>query len=411
MPSKRWSYVVLGFIINLCLGTVYSWSAFRPFLHKEPYRLSPAESIMPFSLFLLVFGLTMPFSGLWIRKTGVRKPAIIGGFLTGLGYISCSLVGFSSLNPAFTLSVLYGVVAGLGVGIAYNVPITVSSTWIPDNRGLAVGLTVMGFGLSALITAPIATILLETLGLSGAFLALGAAFLSILTVLGSFMKYPSQELSKASKAVSQTSIPSLTLREALKTPSFYSAWLIYFIGAGVGLMIIGSLKPIGLTLTRLEDAAATFVVSLLAVANASGRPLMGKIADILTPKKTIILMFLLDILTLTLILPLADNLYVLIAATVIVGVVFGGFLAVMPLITANFYGPLHLSSNYGALFTAYGFGGLTIPVLASILTEPKPTPEGYMKVFQTAAILTAIGLLAALLLKPPKRTGQGIQNP
>ena len=94
----------------------------------------------------------MPVAGFYIQKFGPTKIAAVGGIVMGIGYI---LSGFT--NNLLMLTITYGVIGGSGVGIAYGVPLAVSAKWFPEGKGLAVGLTVIGFGLSPLVTAPLST--------------------------------------------------------------------------------------------------------------------------------------------------------------------------------------------------------------------------------------------------------------
>ncbi|MEM1550642.1 MAG: MFS transporter, partial [Candidatus Bathyarchaeia archaeon] len=153
--SGRWIFVVSGLIMMLCLGAIYAYSIIRVHLEKifEGYgiRASSTEMQLPYLTFLLLFALSMPLVGRYIEKYGPRKIALLGAALVSLAWFSASIVG-SPLMLVF----LYGVIGGLGVGIAYNCPIVVSAKWFPDKRGLAVGLTVLGFGLSAALIGPLA---------------------------------------------------------------------------------------------------------------------------------------------------------------------------------------------------------------------------------------------------------------
>ena len=155
MPVEkgRWILVALGLVINLCLGTIYSWSVFvNPLTEYFKGTLGQAvtanDVLLPFSVFLAFFAIAMPLTGKYIETLGPRNITIIGGVLTGLGWLLASTV-----TSVQMLYVVYGVIGGIGVGIAYGVPIAVAARWFPDRRGMAVGLTVLGFGFSAFITA------------------------------------------------------------------------------------------------------------------------------------------------------------------------------------------------------------------------------------------------------------------
>ncbi|HOD73845.1 MAG TPA: MFS transporter, partial [Candidatus Bipolaricaulis anaerobius] len=151
LPAEkgRWGYVALGFVANVCMGAVYAFSVFRKPL-EELWGISATSSGLPFMVFLAVFALGMALAGGLVERWGPRKTGILGGILVGLGWI---LAGFSPNIGVLTL--FYGVIAGAGVGVAYGCPIAVAGRWFPDRRGLAVGLTLAGFGASALVVAPI----------------------------------------------------------------------------------------------------------------------------------------------------------------------------------------------------------------------------------------------------------------
>jgi MFS family permease len=134
MPAEkgRWLLIPLGLTVFLCLGTVYSWSIFRKPL-EDFLGIGATQSLLPFTVLLVVFAMLMPITGFYIDKIGVRQITAIGGVVMGLGYI---LSSFASNLPM--LVVTYGAIAGVGVGIAYGVPIAVVAKWFPDRKGLAV---------------------------------------------------------------------------------------------------------------------------------------------------------------------------------------------------------------------------------------------------------------------------------
>lgn len=164
MPAEkgRWGLIILGMIINLCLGTIYSWSVFvgpltTYFSTTLSQTVTANEILMPFSVFLAFFAIAMPLTGKYIETLGPRKVTIIGGILTGLGWLLASTV-----TSVWMLYIVYGVIGGIGVGIAYGVPVAVAARWFPDRRGTAVGLTLLGFGFSAFLTANIAGYFINT---------------------------------------------------------------------------------------------------------------------------------------------------------------------------------------------------------------------------------------------------------
>ncbi|MEM2842045.1 MAG: OFA family MFS transporter [Thermoproteota archaeon] len=346
--------MLAGFVINVCLGTVYSWSVFRPPLHKEPFNMSQTESILPFSVFLLCFGLMFSVSGLTVMKYGPKRPALIGAALVGLGYLVSSLISIFPSTPVPILLLGFGIMSGTGCAFAYNPPIAVSGRWFPDKRGLALGLTVMGFGLSSLFTAPLVATLVNVSGLFSTFIVLGVTFLVILAIAGSMLKFPSEGWEVPTK-VKQTAIISevdFSTREMLGTSAFFITWVIYLVGAGAGLSTIGYAKQIATDVSHMSDDIATFIVSLLSLSNAFGRPLFGKLVDMIGSKKTLVLTLIIQLMSLFILMPRASNPTHMLMGTILIGMTFGAYLAVMPALISYFYGTKYLSQNYGLCFSA-----------------------------------------------------------
>jgi MFS family permease len=413
---NHWIFVVAGCIINICLGTVYAWSVFRPPLHKPPFNLSPAESVLPFSVFLLLFGITFAFAGRMVGKVGPRKPALIGAVLVGVGYVLSYTIAFAPQAALWITVVTFGLIAGTGCGYAYNPPIATVGRWFPDKRGLATGLTVLGFGLSALITAPLVAALISLIGLPNTFLVLGIVFLILLFLLGSLMRFPPPDW-KAPPAPSLAkkswvSTVDFTPSQMVRTSTFYFAWFIFLLGSGAGLMVIGYAKLIAMDVTKLTgelEWLATLAVSVLAIANALGRPTFGAICDRIGPKYTLIIMLVIQLICLVGLFPYATSLPVLYLAIVLFGAMFGAYLGVMPTLVGYFFGGKNVGPNYGLYLSAYGVGGVVCPMLMATILGPKPTYESYVQGFYATAVLIVIGLILAILMKAPKPPAQPVQ--
>jgi len=403
--KSRWTYIVVGFIINVCLGTVYAWSVFRPPLQRAPFGLSPAESILPFSLFLLFFGLMFSLSGVAVSKYGPRKPALMGAVLVGLGYITSSLISASVGSSLTILLVGFGMMAGTGCAFAYNPPIATSGRWFPDKRGLALGLTVMGFGLSSLFTAPLVSTLVGYIGISQTLIAVGVVFLVLLTASGTALKFPPEDWIAPTKVVQKASEIDFNLGQMLRTPTFYLTWVVYLIGAGAGLSIIGYAKQMAMDVTHFPDSVATLTVSLLAVSNAIGRPAFGKVVDSVGPKRALSLTVLLQLISLVALMPMSSNPVLLLLGIVLLGSTFGSYLTVMPALISYFYGTRNLGPNYGLCFSAYGFGGIAMPLVVSQLIGNGPiyTIDDYSKAFYAMGAMVALCLLLTFAIRPVAR--------
>jgi MFS family permease len=403
-PEKgRWILVILGMIINLCLGSIYSWSVFvgpltQYFTRDLGQVVSANEILLPFSVFLAFFAIAMPFTGKYIEKYGPRNITIVGGCLTGLGWLLSSSAG-----SVQWLYLFYGVIAGIGVGIAYGVPVAVAARWFPDRRGLAVGLTLLGFGFSAVLTANIAGYLIGTTGVMNTFRVFGIVFILLIVILALPLKFPTAGWKPAgwtppAPAPGQAASCEFTRDQMLKTSTFYALWGCYFIGCLAGLMAIGIAKPVGIDV-GVETGLATMLVGVFAIFNGFGRPVFGTLTDKLTPRNTAMVSFLL-IATASMIIWQIPSVPVYILAFAILWGCLGGWLAIAPTACGSYFGTCDYPRCYGVLFLAYGAGGIAGPQLAGFI---KTSTGSYMGVFPYVLVLAVIGLLVAfILLKPPK---------
>uniref|UniRef100_A0A7V4JNV9 MFS transporter n=1 Tax=Thermodesulfobacterium geofontis TaxID=1295609 RepID=A0A7V4JNV9_9BACT len=395
--NGRWWYVVFGLIINICLGAIYAFSIFRPPLEKL-WNISATQSGLPFMVFLAMFALTMPFAGNLIQRWGPRNTMFLGALLVGIGWIAAS---FSpNIN---TLTLLYGVIGGAGVGVVYGAPIATSAKWFPDRGGLAIGLTVGGFGLSALVTAPIIKQLIGTVGPLSTFLYLGIAFLLILIILSIPYKFPPEGWKPEGFVVSTSTTPSLPgveldRGEMIKTIAFWALWLTYTIGCLAGLMAIGISAPAGKEVGLTAETAA-LAVSLYAIFNFLGRPFFGALTDKIKPKAAAILSFLI-IGTVSLLIYGVREKIIFLIGFCLLWFNLGGWLAIAPTATKIFFGTKFYGKNYGLVFTAYGAGAIAGVLLSGRI---KDITGSYFSVFPIVAGLCLLGIIISIMgLKPPK---------
>ncbi|MFW5827293.1 MAG: MFS transporter, partial [Alkalispirochaeta sp.] len=190
--SRPRSYLALGVIVNMCLGTVYSWSVFRVPLEAH-FAVGSVASGLPYMIMIAVFSLTMPLGGLVLKRLGPRRTALIGGLFLGGGWIAGSWASSMKL-----VSLFWGFLGGMGVGITYVIPLTMAHAWFPRNRGLAMGVVLGGFGMSPFVTAPVAELIIEELGVLAAFRILGLAFAILIPALAFTFRMPEPAVSDAS---------------------------------------------------------------------------------------------------------------------------------------------------------------------------------------------------------------------
>ena len=210
---NRWLYIFAGILIMLLLGTVYSYSVFRVALERE-LKIGSFESGIPYMTALASYAISMLLSGRHIEKLNPRTVIISGGLLVSLGWI-LSYLAMGTLVLAFT----YGCISGTGVGLVYGVVMNVIAKWFPEKRGLAVGLVLVGFDLSPMISEHVGEMLVDRFGVFNAFLFLGIIFGLAITMLALPFKYTvgSETLNERRNTGSQIKPVEVPLTEMTKT--------------------------------------------------------------------------------------------------------------------------------------------------------------------------------------------------
>lgn len=389
LEKGRWILIPVGIIIYMCLGTVYSWSVFRKPI-ENILNIGATQSGLPYMIFLALFSILMAISGRFINKYPPKLIIAIGGIAVGIGWI---LSGFTQDIKLITIT--YGIIAGGGVGIVYGVPIAVISQWFPDRRGLAMGLVISGFGLSPLITAPLARWLIDLYGPFQTFKIFGISFLILIFLLGLLFEFPPENFFAGKEDKSVSSIDFDT-KSMLKNLKFYGLWICYVVGTLIGLMIIGITSPVGEELTKLDPKFTARLVSFFAIFNAVGRPLFGWITDKIFPFKASIISYVLVIFSSVLMLIFRGEIPVIyVLAFSLFWLTLGAWLAIAPASTVIFFGRKHYSKNYGIVFTAYGVGAILGVLISGILRD---LFGSYIYVFYLLIFLGLLGILIALSL-------------
>ena len=408
--SGRWRYAATAVFMQVLLGVIYSWSIFRGPL-AQLYGWSKAETIAPYRYSLLAFAAGMILAGIWQDRKGPRVVASAGGFLLGTGCLLAAWIGDTVAGLVFA----YGIVAGFGVGFAYVTPIATCIKWFPDKRGMIVGLAVMGFGVGPLLFGPLLESLIgadaASLGatIPRTFLILSGIF--YVGVIGAAQLYrvpppgwrPPQWTSASARAAAVETGP----RNMIATWQFYALWVLYFLGTSVGLTAIGEATPL-----LREMASSTAIMSagtalgVMSIFNGLGRLGWGSVSDRFGRKAATLGMCVVSAAACLVFLRTASTFMPLLAGLCLVAFSYGGYLALMPSFTADFYGPRNVGANYGLLFTAWGICGFVVPgYFAGIMDKAKAAGNlaaGYQEVYWTLAILAMLGAVVAAILRPPQ---------
>ncbi len=395
--NHGWRVAMSGMGINLALGILYTWSLFKGKIAGE-FGWKDSQLNDPYALCCLVFAFAMILAGRCQDKFGPRLTASIGGLLVGAGFLLCSLTS----NYALWL-LGFGVLAGVGIGFGYSSATPPALKWFPPSKtGMVAGMVVAGFGLAPVYLAPTSTYLLEHFQVHKSMLILGVAFTAIVCGLAQLLVNPPagfvagpKPVAGSSKPVTAAAVPS----EIVRQPLFWLLWVIYFIGAGAGLMVIGSIS--GMAKKSMGELAFV-AVAIMAIGNAGGRVAAGSLSDRIGRRWTLLLVLLLQSLLMFVAIPVtaskdvAPVVIVLLAA--LIGANYGANLSLFPSYTKDLWGLKSFGMNYGVLFTAWGMGGLVLPRLQQMLTVR--SGGSYASSFITAGIMLLAGGALTLLIRP-----------
>ena len=395
---NRWFIAAAGMVMQIALGAVYAWSVFRIPLTKS-FGWTISEVTLTFTIAIFVLGLAAFAGGLWMRRGGPRTVAVAAGVLYGLGVFLASFSG----GHLWWLYCSYGVIAGVGLGLGYIVPVATLVKWFPDKRGLITGLAVAGFGAGALITAPIATRLIASVGVLQTFAILGAAYFVAVTGGALFMRNPPDGYRPAGWTPSATqtrqrAARAFTLAEAMRSRQWYGLWALLFLNTTAGIAVISQAAPMFQEITGISASRAASIVGIISIANGAGRLLWGWLSDLVGRRAVFLAMFLLQAVIFWL-LPSAHSLTLFAALTVGVLLCYGGGFGTMPAFAADYFGAEHVGSIYGLMLTAWGMAGVLGPTLIATLRERS---GGYDSAMRLIAGLMLVSAVIPLLVRPPQ---------
>ena len=389
--SNRWGTVIAGIIILMCLGVAYAWGIFLVPIDNEMDwgrgKISFAVSVL-----LLIFSIFMAVGGILEKKIGAPNTATIGGTLVGLGWI---LAAFSRSPVNLYLS--YGILGGIGTGLSYMPSISTGIKCFPQQKGLITGLIVFGFGFGTAFLSPFLTHFIKLYQWRTTMLFCGLSFGLLIISASRFLKIP-EHLTDTSNDFKQTNREvSFSPLEMLKSKMFTVMVMTYFMAMVAGMMVIGHLNAFTVDkhFTAMQGA---FALTILSVFNGVGRILFGYVSDVFGGKKALVVLFsVIGLMTISLYHAIYLPLIYLFSA--IIGLCFGGFLAVYPPLTADYFGHKYFSINYGLIFIGYGSGCFAGPLLGGVVHD---MTNNYLMAFYTAGGLALIGgVFVSLFLKRP----------
>jgi OFA family oxalate/formate antiporter-like MFS transporter len=402
LHHARWWQLALGVVCMTMIANLqYGWTLFVTPI-DEKYRWGRAAIQVAFTVFVLVETWLVPVEGYLVDRFGPRIVVVGAGVLVAASWV---------INAyADTLALLYtgAVVGGIGAGAVYGTCVGNALKWFPDRRGLAAGLTAMGFGAgSALTVFPIAA-MLKAEGYEATFFWFGIMQGAVVFALGWLLRSPGADFrapAPKARAVTQAK-RDYTPLEMARTPVFWLLYLMFVMMAVGGLVATAQLTPIAndfgisdvpVSLFGLTFPALTFALSLDRVLNGVSRPFFGWVSDRIGRETTMGIAFALEGASILLLNAFGRDPTAFVLLTALVYFAWGEIYSLFPATCGDTFGRKFAAANAGLLYTAKGTASLAVPYASKIAT----TAEGWHTVFLLAAVMNLVAAaLAVLVLKP-----------
>jgi MFS family permease len=432
---KRWIVAIAGFLVVLGPGAIYSFSLLSQPL-AAAFGWAPTDVTWAFALanFFLAVGALV--GGAIADRFGVRLVAAVGVALWAAGYALCGTLVQS--HSIFMLYLFYGVIAGLGCGMAYIAALSAAIRWFPASRGLGGGFVMMGFGLGSFVYSnvvrqwpPFATITSAAQtyvgGLAAAtaahvpfnagqylmpqatvgslmtvFLYSGIAFAAISGLVTLLLAVPPADDSAFEPKGRQYTLPQM-----LGDARFYIIWAMLFLNIFGGVTMISNIVPIMHELSGMPIADAAGMYGFLAILNGLGRLFWGSLSDRIGRRITFALLF--GGQALAFFVLDSDREPIVVAAAIAVLLFcYGGGFGTMPAFNADFYGTKHFGSNYGAQISAWGLAAVFGTYFISTMRELSGSFAGLM---QPISIVLLIAIFFPLITENTKSGGKPEPSP
>lgn len=397
MKTNRYLVATCGVLLHLMIGSVYAWSVFnQPIAAVTGF--SESQISFAFSLAIFCLGMSAAFMGQLVERFSPRAVGMLASACFGSGMM---LTGLAIATKQLWLLYLgYGVIGGIGLGAGYVTPVSTIIKWFPDHRGLATGLAIMGFGFAALLTSPLAQFLINHTGVVRTFYLLGVIYFAVMMLAAQFIKKPTtNDLAKLTVTTNSNRKYTLTNRNmtanaAVKTTTFWSLWVMFFINITCGIALVSAASPMAQQITHMSADTAAMMVGIIGLFNGFGRLFWATLSDYLGRRLTFSVIFVVDVLMFAIMLTTTSDWWFIVALCLTMSCYGAGF-AVIPAYLDDVFGTKQLGAIHGYVLTAWAAAGMVGPVILSFSHELFHTYTTTLVVF---IFLAAVALITSILV-------------
>jgi MFS transporter, OFA family, oxalate/formate antiporter len=402
--SRRWWQLIIGIIcMSMIANLQYGWTLFvNPI--NDKFQWGTASIQVAFTIFVLTETWLVPVEGYLVDRFGPGLVTVVAGLLVGLSW------ALNSVADSLFLLYLAAAVGGIGAGAVYGTCVGQALKWFPDRRGLAAGLTAMGFGAgSALTVIPIAS-MIKASGYQATFLTFGIVQGLVVFVLGWFLRKPDPGFGVAHAVDAAPAGRDYTPLQMAATPVFWIMYAMFVLMAAGGLMATAQLATIArdfriadvpVNILGLTLPALTFALSIDRVLNGVTRPFFGWVSDRLGRENTMFIAFFLEAVGILMLNRFGHDPVAFVLLTGLVFFAWGEIYSLFPATCGDAFGSKFATANAGLLYTAKGTASLLVP-LTSIVAA---STGGWHTIFVAASTMNFVAAFTALLVLKPLRAG------
>ena len=420
---SRWLVPPAAIAVQMCIGEIYGFSVFNLPLSRTLGITKPAEGdwsvpkivLCTYSLGLVILGLSAAFFGKWVERNGPRKTMVASAccFCGGLLIASFGV----RIHSLALLTLGYGLVGGIGLGLGYIAPVSTLVKWFPDRPGMATGMAIMGFGSGALVGGPLGVVLMDhfrsatSVGVSEAFLVMAALYFVMMNFGALIVRVPAQGwvpegYTPSTEVKKLVTTANVSVDVAWKTPQFWLLWMVLCMNVTAGIGVLAQASPMAQDMFGVSAAAAGGFVGLLSIFNMGGRFFWSSYSDVIGRKGAFCVYFILGC-ALYLLIPYSQKLnsvtFFGAIASVIISMYGGGF-ATTPAYLRDMFGTMQVGAIHGRVITAWSMAAVLGPQLVTNISAYQkahgvPKEQAYNGTMYLMAGLLLVGLVCNLLVR------------
>ena len=419
---SRWLVPPAAIAVQMCIGEIYGFSVFNLPLSRAMGITKQAEGdwsvptivLCTYSLGLIILGLSAAFFGKWVEANGPRKTMFASACFF-CGGLVISSYGVSS-HSLFLLTLGYGLVGGIGLGLGYIAPVSTLVKWFPDRPGMATGMAIMGFGSGAMVGGPLGVVLMErfrtpaSVGVSQTFLVMAGFYFVIMNFGALIVRVPAQDWkpdgfvppAQPKKLVTNANV---AVDVAWKTPQFWLLWMVLCTNVTAGIGVLAQASPMAQDMFGVSAAVAGGFVGFLSIFNMSGRFAWSSFSDVIGRKGAFCVYFILGC-SLYLLIPYTQRinsvtLFVAVACVIIS--MYGGGFATTPAYLRDIFGTMQVGAIHGRVITSWSMAAVLGPQLVTNISAYQkahgvPKVEAYNTTMYLMAGILLVGLVCNLLV-------------